>query len=64
MHNQLAEVAIGVAEAIELASQVVDVEAKLSRILRLKCPHLETDGDEASQPTMERKQRIFLPTLR
>lgn len=39
-----------------MLGQVVDVEAKLPRMLRLKRSHLEIDGDEAPQPTMEQKQ--------
>lgn len=39
-----------------MLAQVIDVEAKLPRMFRLKRSHLEIDGDEAPQPTMEQKQ--------
>jgi hypothetical protein len=39
-----------------MLGQMINVKSKLSRMLRLKRSHLEIDGDEAAQPTMEEKQ--------
>jgi len=39
-----------------ILGHVIDVEAQLPRMLRLKRSHLEIDGDEAAQPTLEKKQ--------
>jgi hypothetical protein len=36
-----------------MLGQVIDVEAKLPRMLRLKRSHLEIDGDDPAQPTVE-----------
>ena len=39
----------------DILGQMIDVEAKLPGMLRLKRSHFEIDGDEAAQPTMEEK---------
>jgi hypothetical protein len=39
-----------------MLGQMIDVEAKLPGMLRLKRSHFEIDGDETAQPTMKEKQ--------
>jgi len=47
-----------------MLGQVIDVEAKLPRMLRMKRSHLEIDGDEAAQPTVEEKQIDVVMAIR